>query len=127
MSTKVCAKCHIEKTLDLFVKHKSRKNGVFAYCRACFRGVQRKQNVKTRRTEAYKEQSRIGNIKWRAKNKHKTRAHQLAQRHTELPELCEDCKSAKAVHRHHPDYDKPLEVIGLCVPCHEKAHHGVAV
>jgi hypothetical protein len=36
---------------------------------------------------------------------------------------CEHCGSAKRLNMHHPDYSKPLEVITLCVPCHEKVHH----
>ena len=37
------------------------------------------------------------------------------------PELCERCEEPK-VEMHHPDYDKPLEVVWLCRPCHLTLH-----
>ncbi len=35
---------------------------------------------------------------------------------------CQDCKKRNAQHYHHEDYDKPLEVIPLCVSCHHVRH-----
>jgi uncharacterized protein with PIN domain len=42
---------------------------------------------------------------------------------------CENCKKVKVfkdgrtgVHAHHPDYNKPLEVIWLCQKCHHAWH-----
>lgn len=37
-------------------------------------------------------------------------------------QLCQECKIKKAVHRHHPDYSKPLKVKFLCRTCHGKEH-----
>lgn len=34
---------------------------------------------------------------------------------------CEDCGAASE-HRHHENYDKPLEVTWLCRECHGKRH-----
>ena len=36
--------------------------------------------------------------------------------------VCEVCKKEKAVHRHHPDYNKPLLVKLVCWKCHGKIH-----
>lgn len=38
-----------------------------------------------------------------------------------IPQPCEKCGSEK-VEKHHEDYDKPLEVIWLCRPCHLDLH-----
>ena len=38
------------------------------------------------------------------------------------PEICSRCGEAGLIDGHHPDYDKPLEVIWLCRSCHVEAH-----
>ena len=35
---------------------------------------------------------------------------------------CEKCGSVERLHRHHPDYSKPLVVQILCYDCHLKEH-----
>jgi predicted Zn-ribbon and HTH transcriptional regulator len=37
---------------------------------------------------------------------------------------CEDCGSTsdRKLHGHHEDYDKPLDVVWLCHPCHRRRH-----
>ena len=37
------------------------------------------------------------------------------------PEPCQLC-GADGQHRHHPDYDKPYEIVWLCESCHHKLH-----
>lgn len=36
---------------------------------------------------------------------------------------CAKCKSTERIDGHHPDYDRPLDVIWLCRPCHVLEHH----
>lgn len=37
------------------------------------------------------------------------------------PQPCVEC-GAPGQHRHHPDYDKPLEIVWMCAPCHRRVH-----
>ena len=36
--------------------------------------------------------------------------------------MCEICKINKAENKHHEDYTKPLEVMFVCIPCHNQLH-----
>lgn len=44
-----------------------------------------------------------------------------------LPELgdCEAGCGRVAAHRHHPEYSRPLFVVGLCARCHRGVHAGI--
>ncbi|MEI9995110.1 MAG: hypothetical protein WDM91_10980 [Rhizomicrobium sp.] len=39
------------------------------------------------------------------------------------PQPCADCGSEKS-EMHHPDYDRPLDVVWLCKDCHAQHHRG---
>jgi hypothetical protein len=54
----------------------------------------------------------------------KVKAHQMAHR-IPIPknQLCEICNKNKAKNRHHPDYSKPLEIVFVCVKCHNALHN----
>lgn len=38
------------------------------------------------------------------------------------PSKCEACNKTAALHGHHCDYNKPLDVMWLCDPCHKQWH-----
>lgn len=48
------------------------------------------------------------------------RARYMAYKEISLKEKCELCGSTYNLERHHKDYNKPLEVITLCINCHVK-------
>lgn len=59
---------------------------------------------------------------WERRNPEKDKAHDKAAR-IPLPETCELCgKRQDLLHRHHPDYSKPLLVEFLCPACHALTH-----
>jgi hypothetical protein len=59
---------------------------------------------------------------WRAKNPEKVRAQQIAKRHIPAPDTCQRCGAQGLIHRHHPDYSRPLLVEFLCPACHALTH-----
>lgn len=65
--------------------------------------------------------------KWRLENKVKERAQLMANRHVPLKPNCEMCSSTEELHRHHDDYNKPLEVLTLCPKCHKKRHRQIKI
>jgi hypothetical protein len=38
------------------------------------------------------------------------------------PDYCVICHKMKRLVAHHPDYDKPLDVLWICLSCHRKVH-----
>jgi hypothetical protein len=95
------------------------------------------RNWKARNKE---RRSRV-NRAWRILNREKLREYQRTRReankeinlfqqrarhkalyHISLRETCEWCRMNPAVNRHHPDHSKPLEVIHLCLSCHNQFH-----
>jgi hypothetical protein len=38
------------------------------------------------------------------------------------PSTCEKCGTTCKPHGHHTDYQRPLDVEWLCIPCHYRAH-----
>jgi hypothetical protein len=87
------------------------------------------KEVINKRIQSWKEKNpekivRIVN-KWRKNNKVKRNAQANAQRKIPIPtnELCNICGKEMAKHRHHLDYNNPLDVIFLCTQCHYNIHH----
>lgn len=48
----------------------------------------------------------------------------IAAGRLDRPDTCEGCGRAVDVEAHHHDYDRPLDVTFLCVPCHRGEHAG---
>lgn len=46
----------------------------------------------------------------------------IAQGKMIRPTICSKCFLEGSIEGHHPDYSKPLEVIWLCIECHNKEH-----
>lgn len=76
---------------------------------------------------AHYESSKKSIKEWRNKNKEKVYAHGVLNRalhngKIDRPDRCSKCFCEEKLHAHHPDYNKPLEVIWLCRSCHEILH-----
>jgi hypothetical protein len=84
----------------------------------------REYRKKYPKSEKGKINIRKGRQKYHKLHSEKDKARVLAIYKIKIPqgELCEMCNKALAIHRHHEDYSKPLEVKLLCRKCHNEMH-----
>lgn len=137
---KECFKCNKRKALSEFYRHNQMADGHLNKCKDCTKSdvlLHRQENLEAIR-EYDRKRSKLphrldhtvnNTKKWREKYPKKYKAHSTlnnALRDGNLIRLpCEVCSDEKTV-AHHCDYNKPLEVIWLCSPCHFQWHkeHG---
>lgn len=133
---KKCFKCKTIKPLNEFYKHSRMADGHVNKCKECNKNdVTANRNKNIEKVRAYdrarsKEPERIKAITeisraWRAEDTRRASAHSSVARAIRNGSLfrlpCIKCGEQKSV-AHHEDYDKPLEVVWLCQPCHKQRH-----
>jgi ribosomal protein S27AE len=133
---KKCFKCGELKSLDGFYKHPRMADGHLNKCKTCTKNdVSKHRGENLDRIRAYdrergKSKDRIAanvavNRAWRSEDLRRQKAHiavAKAIRKGDLIRLaCERCGNEKSL-AHHEDYDKPLQVMWLCQPCHKQRH-----
>ena len=145
-----CRYCKTDKPTDEFYQSAIRKNGT-GDCKECIRSMVRANRAKNAdyykqfdrdranlphrvqarkeyaQTEQGKEVALNNNRAWRSRNPASYQAHSMvnnAVRDGKLfkPSQCEGCNDETALHGHHCDYNKPLDVMWLCDPCHKQWH-----
>ena len=134
--SKECFKCKTVKPLEEFYKHFGMADGHVNKCKGCNKNdVTANRNKNIEKIRAYdKARSKIPDrIKanteftraWRAEDRRRSYAHNMVARAIRsgslLRQPCVRCGETKSL-AHHEDYDKPLEVIWLCQPCHKQRH-----
>jgi hypothetical protein len=137
--TKRCRKCEADLPRSEFWRHGRAADRLQSWCKTCQRASVATyfENNPGRKSELMAEWlSRPGNAErqkrhveaYKARNPHKRAAHrevEFALRSGDLarPARCEACgKKHERIHAHHEDYDRPLDVIWLCQPCHVLLH-----
>lgn len=153
MKHKKCTKCHAEypETPEFFYNRKDR-DGFSSWCRKCNRAaaaIVRKDNPEAERErrrrrdaahperhirwqKAHPEKMREYHDRWEASHPEAVRAHRKARQALDTgklthPKSCERCGKAGLLHKHHPDYSKPMEVMFVCPKCHKSLHGGIVV
>ena len=146
-----CKYCKTDKPMVDFYQSTIRKDGKSGNCKECIRSRVRANRaakidyyrefdrdranlphrVQARKEYQATEQGRITTA--RAKEAHYYRypnrsaarnAVNNALRDGRLfkPSDCESCNDATVLHGHHCDYNKPMDVMWLCDPCHKQWH-----
>lgn len=139
--SKTCFKCSAVKPLEEFYKHPMMADGYVNKCKECNKNdvtTHRNKNVETIRAydrERGKHPERIKAMAeitraWRAQDSRRSLAHTSVAKAIRNGSLvrqpCCRCDAAKSV-AHHEDYDKPLEVMWLCQPCHKQRHKEICL
>ena len=134
--SKTCFKCNTVKPLEEFYKHSKMADGHVNKCKECNKNdVTSNRNKNIEKVRAYdreraKKPERIKATAaitkaWRAEDARRHVAHSCVARAIRSGELavqpCCRCGEIKSL-AHHEDYDKPLEVMWLCQPCHKQRH-----
>jgi hypothetical protein len=132
---KLCNSCSTTKSKSDFGKRTASEDGLSAKCKSCQSKYDKSRSSSPKRAEAranYKltDEGRSAHLKankkYRDKNPNKYKAHNIvnnAMRDGKLfKEPCEICSEVNAVHAHHDDYAKPLNVRWLCAAHHSQWH-----
>lgn len=133
---KECFKCHAIKPLEEFYKHSAMTDGHLNKCKVCTKAdvkKHREKNIERIREydrERGKNKGRMQRAAevtkaWRAEDKRRSAAHSAVARAIKkgelVPQPCCRCNAPTSV-AHHEDYDKQLDVMWLCQPCHKQRH-----
>ncbi len=117
----ICRICKIDRpeTPEYFRRHKKYNNGLRSECKDCSNKLDRiwKQTNPQKRKEQHD--------RWSIKhpNKDKIRILNLMHSHPSCIVILFECACIHPrKHNHHPDYNKPFEVIRLCPSCHAAEH-----
>jgi hypothetical protein len=150
MNTKTCFKCKTEKPLGAFYAHPMMADGHLGKCKECTKvDAQRQRMLNVSDPEwvrQERERCRLKAIRYRAaggkpsaealrkgqekhrlKNPDKCRTRCRTYRAmlkgtiTKKTE-CECCGATGRLHKHHVDYNKPLDIRWLCTKCHGVLH-----
>ena len=135
-TSKECFKCKTIKPLEEFYKHPYMADGRVNKCKECNKNdvtSHRNKNIEKVREydrargkipERLKAQVEITRA-WRAEDSRRSVAHYAVAQAIRSGLLvrmpCIRCGKEKT-EAHHEDYDKPLEVMWLCTPCHKQRH-----
>ena len=134
--SKECFKCKAVKPLEEFYKHPKMADGHVNKCKECNKkDVTENRNKNIERIRAYDRQrgknpermkaaAEISKA-WLNADKRRMQCHNAVTRAVRAGTLvrmpCERCGNEKSL-AHHEDYDKPLDVMWLCQPCHKQRH-----
>lgn len=134
--SKQCFKCQTVKPLTDFYAHSGMVDGHVNKCKQCnkndvaihrLKNIERIREYDRKRSKNFERMKAVSEIssEWRKADKRRTKCHNAVKRAIKSGDLnrlpCEKCGNEKS-YAHHEDYDKPLEVIFLCQPCHKQRH-----
>ena len=131
-----CKECKILKELSEYYKHPKWVNWVLWRCKDCIKKWRKSEEERKKariydnkraKTPERLSQFKIQSKKYRKENPLKYKSHQIVNNYyrnhkEERPTKCTICLKNWYIQMHHEDYNKPKEIIPLCVLCHKWYH-----
>lgn len=111
-----------EKIEEIREYDRNRKNAK----ERALKNKQRLEKYKIENDERYYNYCK-SKTEWAKKNRIKRNAHNKVSRALlkgiiKRPVNCQQCGLEAKIEAHHDDYEKPLEVMWLCISCHNERH-----
>lgn len=140
-SSKRCFKCKETKPLDDFYRHPKMADGRVNKCKECNKldvkknraskvDYYRKYDLERAKLPDRAKAAAEISKRWRSQDARIMAAHNAVSRAVRSGRLkrepCERCGAEKS-YGHHEDYNKKLEVMWLCQPCHKQRHKELAI
>ncbi len=133
---KQCRQCGEYLPLAEFYRHSQMADGHLNKCMDCVKARvsrHRRANDSVREYDRQRalnpERTALRNNvseRYRIENPHRVNASTKVRRAILSGKMekepCAFCGRTDNIHAHHPDYDKPLDVVWLCVQCHRRLH-----
>ncbi|MCK5610798.1 hypothetical protein KAR91_53490 [Candidatus Pacearchaeota archaeon] len=135
ISEKKCTSCKDIRDRSEFHANRRSSDGLKSLCKSCCRDyvVNNKDKIRPalrayRQTGKCKQSRSVSKAKYRAKYPQKDKAHSAISRGILAGKIirqpCQKCGSNENIQAHHEDYDKPLDVMWLCIKHHSDIHAG---
>lgn len=137
---KVCCKCGVPKQRSKFYKHPYNKDRLDCYCKECRKAqgrewhrFNRKEASQNKRLWTQKNYGAYSKTNNKARKFHRRRHPERAYAQGVLsgaiqsgritPQPCRwpNCGSTEKIEGHHPQYDRPFEIVWLCHDHHKAA------
>jgi hypothetical protein len=128
---KTCTKCKETKPLECFGKHSITSDGLRSECKQCKTAARKAYRQTSAGQAARRRDNQQNKARWNKNYNERHRDKYLARKSVEnaiksgtliKPDLCETCKTNKAEHAHHSDYNKRLDITWICQSCHLMLH-----
>jgi hypothetical protein len=136
---KTCSACKKTKCFLDFQKRAASKDGLTSSCDECLKKRDKARYLKEKeyraarnkaylQTEKGKASHKISVEKWQAANRIKRAAHIILGSAVKSGKVipwpcCALPECNKKPEAHHPDYDRPLDVVWLCTEHHKQLHN----
>ncbi|TXH55123.1 MAG: hypothetical protein E6Q97_09480 [Desulfurellales bacterium] len=133
---KTCKGCGLTKESTEFYAQRSMTDGLAADCKDCYKARVKANRLKridhyraydtkrAKRPERAKAAAEISKV-WRQQDSRRMACHNAVTRAVRAGKLerkpCERCSAVKS-YAHHESYDRKLDVVWLCQPCHKQRH-----